>query len=349
LYRQVDLHEAADLAGVDAGDLAQELRRLNLGELIEAAPASSREPNSVLSVVLPIFNEAENLVSIVDRVQRSLSMLDSYEIVVVDDGSTDDSVALALDIRRRDTRLKVVQLSRNFGHQAALTAGLTLARGQAVVLMDADGQDPPELLTEFLDRWREGFDVVYGVRRNRKEAAWKRAGYAIFYRLLYRVAELRMPPDAGDFCLMDRRVVDAVVSLPEVGKFLRGLRTWVGYRQVGVEYDRPSRVGGKSKYSLWGLVKLAMDGLLSFSTLPLRIASLLGIATSMLGALYLASVVIARLFAGSVPAGWASVIAVVLLLGGAQLLVIGVLGEYLARVFAESKRRPSFIVAKEYW
>jgi dolichol-phosphate mannosyltransferase len=203
-------------------------------------------------------------------------------------------------------------------------------------------------LPTLIEKWHEGNDVVYAVRRNRKESWWKRGAYAAFYRILYRLAELRIPANAGDFCLMDRRVVDTLRTLPETSQFIRGLRTWVGFTQVGVDYDRPARVAGEPKYTLRRLFRLAIDGLFGFSSAPLRLASYLGFITSLLGLAYLGFALAARLFGNGVPAGWTSVIAIVLLVGGAQLIVIGVLGSYLARVYDETKRRPPYVVARRY-
>jgi dolichol-phosphate mannosyltransferase len=210
--------------------------------------------------------------------------------------------------------------------------------------MDADLQDPPELLPTLVAKWREGNDVVFAVRRKRKEGRLKRAGYFLFYRLLRRLSEVDLPVDSGDFCLMDRKVVDALKSLPESNRFLRGLRGWVGFRQVGVEYDRPARLRGESKYTLRKLVRLAVDGLLAFSSVPLRLASVLGFLTTIAAVLYLLVAIAAKVFGGTVPAGWTSIIFVQLILGGVQLLMIGVVGEYLASTYQEAKRRPTYVV-----
>jgi dolichol-phosphate mannosyltransferase len=239
-----------------------------------------------------------------------------------------------------------VRLSRNFGHQAALSAGMSVATGASVCFMDADLQDPPELLDELVARWREGNDVVYAIRRTRKEGLAKRLAYRGFYRLYHRLANIDVPLDSGDFALLDRRVVDHVLALPEHNRFLRGLRSWVGFRQVGVEYDRDSRHAGAPKYTLGRMFKLAVDGLLSFSAAPLRLAAWLGVLAALAGAIYIGVAVAYRVFAGDVPEGWTSIIAIVLTVGGVQLMVIGVLGEYVARVYDETKGRPNFLVAE---
>jgi dolichol-phosphate mannosyltransferase len=302
----------------------------------------------VISVVMPVFNEMENLDTILDRIVSVLEPQGTFEVVVVDDGSSDGSLERAISRHDCDPRIKVLALSRNFGHQSALLAGLHHARGQAVVLMDADGQDPPELLPAMMERWHGGSDVVYGIRRNRQESSWKRGSYWLFYRVLYKIADLEIPPDAGDFCLMDRKVVDALRSLNESSAYLRGLRSWVGFSQSGIEYDRPAREAGEAKYTLRKLVGLALNGVLSFSAAPLRLASVLGGITSVLGFLYVGFAVAARLLAGEVPKGWTSLIAIILIVGGAQLFVIGVLGEYVARVYGETKRRPHYVVGSRH-
>ena len=298
-----------------------------------------------VSVVIPVFNEEENLDELHGRL---ISVLDAtgstYEIVFVDDGSKDRSVAMIKAFHEADARVRLIRLSRNFGHQAALNAGLDSARGDAVVLMDADLQDPPELLTTFIERWRDGAEVVYGVREHREGSLVKRSAYHVFYRLYRALADIDVPLDAGDFCLLDRQVADAIRDLPERQRFLRGLRSWVGFEQEGVPFDRPERFAGEAKYTMSGLVKLALDGLFSFSVIPLRLSSMLGFGVAIAGVVYVAFAVIARILSGSVPAGWTSIVAIVLVLGGVQLIMIGIVGEYLARVYSEAKERPSYII-----
>ena len=240
----------------------------------------------------------------------------------------------------------MLQLSRNFGHQPAVTAGLDHARGRAVVVMDGDLQDPPELVPALVDRWRAGFDVVYAVRRKRKEGAALRLAYALFYRLLGAVSELPIPLDSGDFCLMDRRAVDALRSLPERARFLRGLRAYVGFRQVGLPYEREARAGGRPKYTIRSLTGLAVDGLVSFSAAPLRLVTRLGLASALVALGLLGWALLDALRNRTAPRGWASTIVVVLFMGAVQLISLGIVGEYIRLIFVEVKRRPTYIVGR---
>jgi polyisoprenyl-phosphate glycosyltransferase len=301
-----------------------------------------------ISVVVPILNEEANLATLHDRLTGVLASLGvSYELVMVDDGSTDGSRAEIARLRQHDPHVKYIRLARNFGHQAALTAGLAHVSGKAVIAIDADLQDPPEVIPDFYARWQEGFDVVYAIRRHRKESLSKRFAYALFYRLLHRIAALDIPLDAGDFCLMDRRVVDQLNALPERNRFVRGLRTWVGFRHTGIEYERQARYAGRSQYGFWKLVRLAVDGLVSFSYVPLRVASAAGFAVS-LGSLLVAVYYLAlRLGGHRDPAGFAAIIISVLFLGGIQLVTIGIMGEYIGRIFDEVKHRPSYVVSEK--
>lgn len=335
--------QAADLA-----DLRVEQFRVVVASSVARVPDEQDGPAPLLSVVVPVYNEEENLPVLLDELLPVLRDLGTYEVILVDDGSQDGSVPIILERRNVDPNIKLIELSRNFGHQAALSAGLEHASGQAVAFMDADLQDPPDLLREFVSRWQAGQEVVYAVRTKRKESAFKRAGYWTFYRLLRRLADIEIPLDTGDFCLMDRQVVDALVALPEKSRFLRGLRTWVGFKQEGIVYERPARHAGEVKYTLRKLVRLAISGLLAFTSTPLRAASYLGFFTAAMGILYLGIALVARVVSGRVPAGWTSIIAIVLIVGGAQLLVTGVLGEYVAKIYEETKRRPVYLVGRAH-
>jgi dolichol-phosphate mannosyltransferase len=304
------------------------------------------DPSVVVSVVVPAFNEDANLDTLWRRLRPVLDAVDGGELVIVDDGSSDSTWSEVVRLASNDSRVRGVRLSRNFGHQAALSAGMAYARGQTICFMDADLQDPPELLAQFLEEWRAGHEVVYAIRRTRTEGRAKRAAYRWFYRLYRRLADIDVPVDSGDFALLDRKIVDELLALPEHNRFLRGLRSWVGYRQLGVEYDRDTRHAGEPKYTARRLFRLALDGLLSFSAAPLRLASYLGIIVALAGGVYTGVAVVSRLLFGGVPNGWTSIIAVVLGIGGMQLIVVGVLGEYVARIYDETKARPNYLVAE---
>jgi dolichol-phosphate mannosyltransferase len=264
----------------------------------------------------------------------------------VDDGSRDRSREILREFSARDARLKLVGLSRNFGHQVAISCGIDFAAGDAVIVMDGDLQDPPEVLPDLIARWREGYDVVFAVRQKRKEGIFKRAAYKAFYWLLHRVSYLDIPLDSGDFSLMDRRVVDVLKKMPERNRFVRGLRTWVGLRQTGLEYARAARHAGRSKYTFTKLVRLAFDGLVSYSFVPLRFVSNLGLLVSLSALAYMGYLLLARLLDNQAIQGWTSTVVIVLFLGGIQLLSLGIIGEYVGRVFDEVKQRPQYVVGE---
>ena len=306
----------------------------------------------LISIVLPCYNEAAGLPRMHAALSRAAeSWPGALEVVAVDDGSTDATWDALQAIRHKDPRWRLLRLSRNFGHQMAVSAGLAHARGDAVVVMDADLQDPPEVVERFIEAWEDGYEVVYGVRRARKESGWKRLAYRTFYRLLTRLAQRPIPLDSGDFCLMDRRVVDVLNQMPEKNRFVRGLRAWAGFRQTGVAYERAPRAEGDSKYSLGGLVQLAVDGIFSFSTTPLRLATYSGFlvsAVAFLGAVF-------TFFQGLFPEqfaawglrpvpGFATTVISILFIGGVQLICVGIIGEYVGRIYDEVKRRPPWIV-----
>jgi dolichol-phosphate mannosyltransferase len=302
-----------------------------------------------LSVVIPLKDEQDVLPALYERLSATLGGLPVIsEVVFVDDGSRDATPRLLARMARNDARVRVVCLSRNFGHQAAISAGLDNARGRAVVVMDGDLQDPPEVIPRLLDAWHAGNDVVYAVRRKRQEPWLKRLAYSAFYRLMRNASELDMPLDSGDFCLMDRRVVLALRRLPERSRFMRGLRRYVGFRQIGVDYDRPARPAGRSKYTLGRLIALACDGLVSFSSRPLRLATYLGLTTALAAASLTCWVVADALATHTAPRGWASTMIVVLFMGSVQLVCLGIAGEYLRQIFIETKRRPSYIIERRF-
>ncbi|MER5940423.1 glycosyltransferase family 2 protein [Streptomyces sp. NPDC001928] len=298
----------------------------------------------LLSVVVPVFNNATTLRELHRRLRGALTPIGTFEILFVDDGSSDGSADIIGELHREDPSVRLLRLSRNFGQQAALSAGLDVARGTAVVMLDADLQDPPELIGDLVERWRAGHEVVYMVRRTRKEGPLKRLSYALFYRVFRYLADIEVPLASGDFALLDRKVVAVLRSMPERSRFLRGLRSWSGFRQAAVEYDRAARPSGESQYTLRRLAKLAADGLLGFSSVPLRLVSSVGLATAAAGAVMVTLVLLARLSALSLPVGWTSTISVILLVGGAQLTTIGMVGAYIARIYHEVKKRPLYIV-----
>jgi polyisoprenyl-phosphate glycosyltransferase len=299
----------------------------------------------LISVVAPVFNEHSTLPELHRRLTEVLTSLGPYEIVLVDDGSSDGSWDSLLDLAARDPHLRLLRLSRNFGHQAALSAGLDAARGEAIVLMDADLQDPPELIPQLVGKWREGFDVVYAIRGEREgEPRLRLASISLFYRVLYRITSTEIPQNAGDFRLLSRRAADAITAMPERARFLRGMTSWIGFRQTGVPYTREARFAGESKYPPRKLIRLALDGITSFSTAPIKLVTAIGFALVVFCVGVLVWTLYVRFFTSHHPQGWTSVIAVVLLLGGVQLLSLGVIGQYVARIFDETKQRPLYLV-----
>lgn len=308
---------------------------------------AERAENPTITIVAPCYDEASNLRTFHEQVSRSLERCGlPFRFVFVDDGSTDDTADVLDELRRGDDRVGYVRLARNFGLQAALAAGLEHARGDAVIVMDADLQDDPAAFPRFFEEWRRGADVVYAIRASRREGAVKRALFRGFYRLMSLLAEIPIPRDAGSFALYDRRVVDRINQLPERNRYLPGLRAWVGFRQVGVEVPRLERHSGRPAQSFGRLVRLAFDGVFAFSKAPLRLASFIGLAVTALSACALMLVLYWRFVERSFPSGvgLATIALALLFLGGVQLLVTGIIGEYLGRVYDEVKRRPNYVV-----
>jgi len=299
-----------------------------------------------LSVVIPAHDEADTLPELLRRLDRVLAEVGSdVEIILVDDGSRDASWPLMQEAAQRDPRIRALRLSRNFGHQVALTAGLWAAEGDAVITMDSDLQHPPEMIPLLLERAREGFDVVYAIPGEEDTESWFKVRSArTFYWALNKLTSLDLPIGGADFRYMSRRVVDAVLLMPERHRFLRGMTRWVGFMQSSIEYTRAERFGGRSKYSLRRMFRFAFDAIFSFSALPLKIASVLGLIVSFLGGLYFVYVIAVRAFTEASVPGWTSVVAAVLLLGGVQLACIGILGQYIGRMYEEMKGRPLFMI-----
>jgi glycosyltransferase involved in cell wall biosynthesis len=310
------------------------------------------EQRPLLSIVVPFYNEEGNVAPLFERLEPILASLPgtpAYEVVAVNDGSSDATLERLRDEIRARKGVVVVNLSRNFGHQLAATAGIDAASGDAVILMDGDLQDPPELIEQFVERWRDGYDVVYAVRRSRKgESLFKVLTARFFYRLVRMLTKVDIPLDTGDFRLMSRRVVQALQRSPERHRFLRGMVSWVGFRQTGVSYDRDERHSGVTKYPLGKMIRFAIDGITSFSDAPLRLASYLGFFSSVVAFVYALYVIASKLAnvnpLGYTP-GWASTIVAVLFLGGVQLIGIGILGEYLGRIYDEVKGRPIYLIS----
>lgn len=303
--------------------------------------------SKTITIVVPFLNEKDNLPVLLERVQGVFAAREEdWELLLVDDGSTDGSAEWALEQAQQNSHVRVLRLSRNFGHQLAITAGLDRADGDAVVVMDADLQDPPETIGPMIDKWREGFEVVYAIRRSRAGETWlKKFLAAGFYRVFRRLAKVNVPMDAGDFRLVDRCVVDALKEMRELHRFMRGLTCWVGFRQASVEYDRAARYAGETKYPVWKSARLAFDAITSFSASPLRWIAGLGIGICLVAVLWVLYVMLqAMLHPGVMEKGWASIIAVMVFLGGVQLVGIGMLGQYVSRIFEEGKHRPLYLV-----
>lgn len=319
-----------------------------LAQVLAVPPASVTQlARPVLSVVIPVYEEEVNLPVLYVRLTQVLTASEpEHEIIFIDDGSRDRSVEIMHRLAASDPRVVVVELSRNFGHQVAISAGLDQARGDGVIIMDADLQDPPEVLPQFIAKWREGHDVVYAIREQRKEGWVKRLLYSLFYRMLQRIANIDIPLDAGDFCIMDRRVVEILNGMPERNRFVRGIRSWVGLDQVGLTYERQARYAGHEKYSYRRLVYLALDGLISFSFVPLRMITVTGFIISAISIVLAVIYFVQRLVVGPNPQGFTTTIVAVLFLAGMQLITLGVIGEYIDRIFEEVKRRPLYVVRR---
>lgn len=299
------------------------------------------------SVIVPVFNEEENLNTLYKRVKDVLVKLKSdHEIILVNDGSYDSTLLLLKKLNDKDKTVKVINFSRNFGHQVAVSAGLKYCSGDYIAILDGDLQDPPEILPKFFKKLEQGYDAVYAIRKDRKENMFKKAAYNSFYRFLKKIASIDIPLDSGDFCVMNRRVVDAMNSLPERNRFVRGLRSWVGFKQVGLEYSRDKRLAGKSKYNLTKLFKLAFDGIFSFSYIPLQFMFYLGLISLIISILGSFVAIYLRFFTTAynrVP-GFATTIILVMFVGGLVLFSVGIMGEYIRRIYDEIKARPQFII-----
>ncbi len=300
-----------------------------------------------LSVVIPVFNEEKNISPLHTRLKKTLlKITKDHEIIFVNDGSGDKTKEKIMALRKKDTKIKLINFSRNFGHMSAVSAGLANAKGEKVVLMDADLQDPPELITEMYKKTKNGFEVVYGIKEKRKENLIRRFLFSSFYKILDNISSYKMPLDSGTFSMMDKKVVTILNTLPEKNKYLSGLRSWVGFSQTGIVYERGARFSGRPM-SLKKLTKLAMDGFISFSYLPLRVASFLGFATAFVAFIFILVVLVLKIFFNFGLVGWASTLSAILLLSGVQLITLGIIGEYLARIYDQVKSRPEYIISEK--
>ena len=302
--------------------------------------------SGLVTLVVPVFNEEEVLGAFYERTSRALGSIESmsYELIFIDDGSRDTSYEQLAAFAARDPHVRVIKFSRNFGHQIAISAGIDHARGDCVAVIDADLQDPPEVLADMVTQWKQGFDVVYGVRSDRAgETRLKLWTASMFYKMLGRLTNIHIPPNVGDFRLMSRRVIDQVKTLREKDRFVRGLVSWVGFRQTGVTYRRDARYAGETKYPFRKMLKFSFDGITSFSTLPLKLATWMGTITALIAVIYLLGVVVQKLLGYTVQ-GWATIMVAMLFMGSVQLICLGILGEYVGRIFNEVKPRPMYVV-----
>jgi dolichol-phosphate mannosyltransferase len=305
------------------------------------------------SIVIPVFNESQTIPELIRRLTPVMDSLGSggkgtkgpaAEVIFVDDASSDDTFAILSQAHKSDARFKTIRFSRNFGHQVAITAGMDHASGEAIILMDGDLQDPPELIPRFIEEWKKGFEVVYAVKRNRKEFFLKRYAFSLFYRLLHSMSTIHIPMDAGNFSLIDRRVLGVLRQMPERNRYISGMRAWAGFRQTGIEFDREARFAGKPQMSLTRLFNLALDGIFSFSKAPLRLGIYVGLFSAFLAFLGTAYAIYAKVFTDRAIIGWTSVMLAITFLGGMILVTIGIIGEYIGRIFDEVKQRPLYIV-----
>jgi dolichol-phosphate mannosyltransferase len=298
------------------------------------------------SIIAPIYNESGNIPELYKRIQEVMVHIgESWELIMVDDGSSDGSTDLIRDLKTKDSRVRPVIFARNFGHQIAVTAGLDYSNGDAVVIIDSDLQDPPELIEKMIDKWREGYEVVYAVRSEREGETWfKELTASIFYRLIYRITDVNIPLDTGDFRLLDRKVVDVMMQMRERHRFLRGMSVWVGFTQTGVKYKRAARFAGETKYPLRKMLKFATDAVTSFSYFPLQVSMYLGFISAGISILAIPVVILFRASGSQAFFGQATTLISVLFLGGVQLISLGVLGEYIGRLYDEAKGRPLYIV-----
>ncbi|HOL91888.1 MAG TPA: glycosyltransferase family 2 protein [Clostridiales bacterium] len=304
---------------------------------------------TVYSVIVPLYNEEAVVQDSYKRIREVMDTTgESYEIIFINDGSKDSTYQKVREILKKDKNVKLISFSRNFGHQSAITAGMDYCTGQAVIVIDADLQDPPEVMLKMIEKWKEGYEVVYGKRIKRKgETLFKKATAKIFYRILSKTTDVEIPIDTGDFRLIDRKVCDALKAMPERNRYVRGLISWLGFRQTGVEFVREKRLAGETKYSMKKMFKLAWDGITAFSNAPLKLATYIGVSISAVSFLYLLVVICQKLFTDTTVQGWASLVAISLFFNGVILIVLGIIGEYIRRIYDEAKGRPIYIISEK--
>lgn len=304
-----------------------------------------------ISVIIPIYYEEDNIIPLYNRLIKVLreNMALDYEMIFINDGSRDDSVNIIKKLILKDQSVRLIDFSRNFGHQIAVTAGIDQSNGKVVILMDADLQDPPELIAEMYQKHLKGYDVVYAKRKDRiGESYFKKFTAKMFYKLLNLITEINIPLDTGDFRLMSSRVVDQLRKMPEKNRFIRGMVTWIGFEQAYIEYDRDKRYSGETGYSLMKMINFSLDGITSFSTFPLKIATIMGSIISVISFIYILNIVYLKFFTNSTVPGWSSLMVSTLFLGGFILLTLGIMGEYIARIYKELKRRPQYIIKNKF-
>jgi polyisoprenyl-phosphate glycosyltransferase len=319
-----------------------------MNNFLSSVGTEKTDAGPIFSVIAPIYNEQESLPELYRRITEIMdSTGEPWELLLVNDGSTDHSEAMIRELAGQDSRVRPILFARNFGHQIAVTAGLDYSRGQAVIIIDADLQDPPELILEMIEKWREGYEVVYAVRSEREGESWfKTFTASLFYRLIYRITDVKIPLDTGDFRLMDRKVVAVMNSMRERHRFLRGMSAWVGFKQIGVTYRRSARFAGETKYPFKKMFRLALNAITGFSYFPLQVATFMGFIAAALSILAIPLVIVLRLVSNQELSGQATTLIAVLFIGGVQLISLGILGEYIGRIYDEVKGRPLYIVSQ---
>lgn len=304
----------------------------------------------LISIVVPCFNEEDNIKEMYKRLKQTTLGLDSFsfELIFINDGSIDNSEKIILALNKQDKLVKLISFSRNFGHQIAISAGIENAKGEAVIIIDSDLQDPPEILPNLIEKWLKGFDVVYAIRKKRKgESYFKLWTANLFYKLINKISPVKIPLNVGDFRLIDKKVAKSLASIKERNRFVRGLTSWIGFRQTGIYYTRNERFHGKTKYPLFGMLKFAIDGIASFSTFPLRLASIFGFLFVILSLIFIVYALISKYYLRNVLPGWTSIIIIFSFFSGVQFIILGIYGEYIGRIYEEVKARPLYIIKKK--